>query len=168
MAGRPSETHGRGRPTELTAAKAQVICDLVRTGMPIVRIAASIGVRPQTISEWRAKGRDGRQPYADFAAAVNAAQADLERECLTNIKAAGLDAKNWTANCWILERLHPQAYAAAYYKVRAKATKAGEMAALKRSMTEALPLDEDGENALVEAICSDPKLSAKVKERLGK
>lgn len=99
--------------------------------MPIVRIAASIGVRPQTISEWRAKGRDGRQPYADFAAAVNAAQADLERECLTNIKAAGLDAKNWTANCWILERLHPQAYAAAYYKVRAKSAKQGENAAMK-------------------------------------
>lgn len=136
--------------------------------MPLNRVAAAIGVIPETMREWRRKGEAGQEPYAAFATGINDAQADLEKQCLANIQAAGFDLKTWQANAWTLERLQPKTYAAPFYKERAKATKAGEMAALKRSMTEALPLDEDGENALVEAVCSDPKLAAKIKERLGK
>lgn len=136
--------------------------------MPLNRVAAAIGVTATAMRAWRAKGRDGQEPYVAFAAAISEAQADLEKQCLANIQAAGFDLKTWQANAWTLERLQPKTYAAPFYKERAKATKAGEMSALKRSMTEALPLDEDGENALIEAVCSDPKLAAKIKERLGK
>lgn len=121
------------RPTVLTPEKARKAVELVGLGMPMMRVAAAIGVTIAALNTWRRKGSEdpAREPYASFAAGINQAQSDLEARCLSNIAMAGLDPKTWQANAWILERGKPEAYAGGYYRVRAKAAKRGEMDATR-------------------------------------
>ena len=124
-----------GRPSELTPRRQEAACDLIRRGLPLVAVAAGIGVSYSVFRAWRTQGAkpDAKQIHKDFLAATKAAESDLEVSCLANILAAGLDPKTWVANAWVLERRWPDRYAGPLVKVRAKAAKQGELAAMKAS-----------------------------------
>ncbi|MGL4444246.1 MAG: hypothetical protein ACRCU1_11510 [Alsobacter sp.] len=59
--------------------------------------------------DWLARGRDGEHGYAEFLDRVKGAEADIELEMVSRIKAASFDS--WQAAAWFLERTRPHDYA---------------------------------------------------------
>lgn len=67
-----------GRPTKLTAAKAQAIVEHIENGNYPEVAAQAEGVDRSTYYRWMARGRDGDQPYSDFHDQVTEARARAE------------------------------------------------------------------------------------------
>jgi transposase-like protein len=68
------------RPSKLTSAVQEAICDALSAGSSLAEAASKSGIAPSTVFEWLARGRgEDRRPtrrrYAAFAYAVAAAQA---------------------------------------------------------------------------------------------
>lgn len=98
-----------GRPTSLTDISAERIRQAVRKGATWQLAAAAAGVGRSTLMDWKAKGKRGEQPYADFLDSLKRAEAERADEALEHIqKAAGT---SWQAAAWYLERRYPQTFA---------------------------------------------------------
>ena len=96
-----------GRPTKLTPALQQKICEAVRAGNYLQTAAAFAGVHKTTLHRWlRFGAEEQRGQYHEFAQAVEKAQADSEaRDVALIAKAAGEGV--WQAAAWRLERKFP-------------------------------------------------------------
>ena len=67
-----------GNGTSRRHKREQILCDLLREGVPVARAAPAVGLHPTTITYWAWQGRSGNTAYGRFAAAYRDAR--LERE----------------------------------------------------------------------------------------
>jgi transposase len=96
-----------GRPTKLTPALQQKICDAVRAGNYLETAAAFAGIDKTTFHRWMRRGaRGSRGVYRDFSQAVEKALADAETRDVALIAKAAADGA-WQASAWRLERKFP-------------------------------------------------------------
>ena len=71
---------GRGRPLKLTPSVSSRICDAVRKGCYLATAAKGAGVSIDALQDWRNRGAEGQQPYADFLRDFEQAETDLEND----------------------------------------------------------------------------------------
>lgn len=98
-----------GRPSTLTPALTDAICQAVEMGISETAAAGAQGVDQGTISGWKRKGYE--QPGSTFAVfAVRLEKARHVAECglLRVIHTASVDT--WQAAAWILERRFHRSY----------------------------------------------------------
>lgn len=98
-----------GRPTKYTRAIGEQICKLVRSGVSVEAAAQSQGISKATVYSWREQGFNGKELYADFATALDKAQADIEARLTLNITHRAKD--DWRAAAWYLERRRAERFA---------------------------------------------------------
>lgn len=98
-----------GRPSRFTQELQDKIVAGVRMGLAMCVASELAGVPERTFRDWMAWGRDGREPYATFAHAVEKGIAESEAQLLSTIKDAS--KKEWTAAAWIMERRFPERWA---------------------------------------------------------
>ena len=128
-----------GRPTKLTAAVQQQICQAVSLGVSPTSAGAYLGIGKAVILEWLARGH-GQDPhrrqtplYAAFAEAVEKARASDELRRMGRLEQAAKGGQvlsekivhyadgrivterqytrpEWTADAWVLERTRPEQY----------------------------------------------------------
>jgi hypothetical protein len=89
-------------PHKLTIEAHERIVSLLRAGNFRETAAAAAGIDARTLRNWLKRGADGEEPFAAFAADLDAAEAQAEaRDVATIAKAASDD---WKAAAWRLER----------------------------------------------------------------
>jgi hypothetical protein len=91
----------RGKPN-LTPSQVQVILQLITLGASQATAAENVGVRPEAISNRKARDRD-------FAAAFAMARAKCKIGIIANIRRQA--QKDWRAEAWIAERMFPEEFA---------------------------------------------------------
>jgi len=92
----------RGRPSRLTPALQEAICQRLRAGCYVDVAASSSGIRVSAVHDWLAKGRVHKQGiYREFFVAVEKAKADAETSAVAHISAAA--RHDWRAAAWFLE-----------------------------------------------------------------
>lgn len=89
---------------EINTEKRQILIEAMAGGMTIRAAAALARLSPATVYNWLTFGRQGREPYAQFLADFEAAEAESLREALANVKEAG--RTDWKASAWYAERRH--------------------------------------------------------------
>jgi hypothetical protein len=98
-----------GRPSKLTPARQQKFCHLLAQGISRQAAAAMVGLTPETIRAWMARGKDpehhNHEVYAAFFRAVLKAEAEAEAAMVAHITAAA--PETWQAAAWWLERKKP-------------------------------------------------------------
>lgn len=97
------------RPTKLSPAVLEKVCEGVRLGMSYERAAERVGISATSLREWVRKDEAGVPRYRGVGAALQKARADGETRLLARIVKAG--EEDWKAAAWILERRHPESYA---------------------------------------------------------
>jgi len=96
-----------GRPTKLTPAVIDKICDALRGGNYRETAAAYAGVARSTFNEWMQRGHESKSGiFRDLADAVDKALADCEARNVAMIEKAAA-AGDWKAAGWFLERMFP-------------------------------------------------------------
>jgi hypothetical protein len=96
-----------GRQTNLTPEIGASICDGVREGLPLKTAAGIAGVPYATVREWISKGKDGVEPFLDFAADIEISQAFAQRDYLRRMTAAKGDPRRQRVLAHVFERLYP-------------------------------------------------------------
>lgn len=71
-------------------------------------IAAFMGVRPSTFSEWI--NHPANDVQAELADAIKKAEADYKNKLMASILKAG-EERDWRACAWLLERKYPDEFA---------------------------------------------------------
>jgi hypothetical protein len=108
-----------GRPIKLTRARMEMIVTAVRLGCPAGLAAALGGICRRSFYNWRGRGARALEAesrgesipprerlFADFAFAVQRAEAEWEHQLLQEIAASD----DWKAHAWLLERRFPDDY----------------------------------------------------------
>ena len=106
-------SRGKGRPTKLTPALQEKICQYIRLGMKYERAAIAAGISESTFYSWKEKGEQQKTgSYRDFLEALKKAEVTGEARLLAKIEQHGSDDKpgKWQALAWILERRHRSTY----------------------------------------------------------
>jgi len=90
-----------------------MICGYVNGGLSLELTAKAVGIAPQSITNWLAKGRrdDAEEPYASFAVDVDRAAAMYATALQQRVNKAS--EQDWKAAAWILERRFREDYARA-------------------------------------------------------
>lgn len=99
-----------GRPTKLTPELRDSICELIAQGNFPETAAQACGIHRATYYQWAARGRDGEQPFRDFADAVARARADAQVTLLSELRAKALEPKGGSHIQWLLERLNRERF----------------------------------------------------------
>ena len=89
-----------GRPSKYSPERAEIVLEALRNGNAKKTAAALAGVDNATIARWAIRS-------ADFALAIQKAEADAEASHVANIQAEAT-AGTWTASAWWLERRRHQ------------------------------------------------------------
>lgn len=97
-----------GRPTKFTPELGAAICKIVRAGVPVGVAAARKRIAKTTLYDWRKRGEQGEEPFAAFAADIEAAQAECEEKITYNVIAASKE--DWKAGAFYLKCRHPEIY----------------------------------------------------------
>ena len=109
-----------GRPSKLTEKSQKAICDAIKVGATREVAARAAGICKATLTSWISRARTEKerlgekgarrrkreQPYLDFLAALELAEAEGEVELLEEVKADGA-----TGAKWILARRYPNRWA---------------------------------------------------------
>lgn len=103
---------GAGRPTDLTPEISAAICDTIReTACSVYTAALAVGVSWSVVYYWERWGREGKQPYAQFAQAVMQARAEAEVSLVREFKRADREGLRSTQYYpFMLERRYPNEY----------------------------------------------------------
>ena len=99
-----------GRPSKLDDLVAQRIVQAVETGAPWYMAAAAGGVCRATLKAWKARARNGEEPYAAFLARLEKAEANGAVAMLDVIQDAARKG-TWQAAAWVMERRYPKQFA---------------------------------------------------------
>lgn len=67
-----------GRPTDCTPETTERVCAGLRMGMTWAAAAAHAGMHISSLVDWKARGRDGEEPFAAFLAATQRAEDECE------------------------------------------------------------------------------------------
>ncbi len=97
-----------GRPTKLTPEVQEAICKALERGEVHVHAAEHGGISETTYYEWRTRGEEGEQPFAEFLEATTRAEAKGRRLVFEKIRQHAVN--DWRAGAWLLERRYPQYY----------------------------------------------------------
>ena len=99
-----------GRPCKLDDLTAERIVQAVKIGAPWYMAAAAGGVNAATLRDWKARAKDGEEPFAAFYARLQKAEAEGACAVLDIIQSAAREG-TWQAAAWILERRYPKQFA---------------------------------------------------------
>lgn len=94
------------RPPKLTPEIGEKIVQLIRTGNYRETAAAAAGISRNTLRNWMKWGAMGKEPYVDFAAKLDEAEAAAEAHHVLRITSASKE--DWRAAAWILSRKYSQ------------------------------------------------------------
>ncbi len=95
-----------GAPTKLSDVGDELL-RLLERGCYLEPACLQVGITIDTLDNWRAWGRDGREPYATFLTAFSEARAKAENEMVEEIRQGDT---NWQSRAWLLERTRPERY----------------------------------------------------------
>ena len=112
------------RPSMYTDALGNRIVAMVQGCVPKSTAARSAGVGRSTLYEWISKGEAGEEPYASFAAKLDAAEADAEAAMIATVHEAS--AKDARHAQWMLERRFAKRWAS-QAKIESKVEHSGEV-----------------------------------------
>jgi hypothetical protein len=100
-----------GRPQAYTPAKAALIVQAIRKGLPYKLAAAAGGVSYNTFVRWRNDGSapDAPPHFRKFLMQCRQAEAEAAMRHLDLIEKAAKKL-NWQAAVWMLERRHPDLF----------------------------------------------------------
>lgn len=93
-----------GRIPTCTPEVTQRIVVQIAAGASFTAACAHAGVGRSTGKEWRAKGRQGIEPYAEFERAMELAEDAWQASAETMV----YRARDWKAQAWMLERRRPE------------------------------------------------------------
>lgn len=71
---------------KITDEITQICVDNIKLGMPYNACSKAIGITYQTWRNWEKWGQEGKLPYSKWYIAIQAAEADLMKECLESVK----------------------------------------------------------------------------------
>lgn len=99
-----------GRPQAYTPAKAALIVQAIRKGLPLKLAAAAGGVSYNTFVRWRNDGSatDALPKFREFLNQVRKAEAEAAQRFIGLIEKAA--KTQWQAASWMLERRHPDLF----------------------------------------------------------
>lgn len=136
---------GPGRPSLLTPALQEKLCNLLCSGSYRKVAAVSVGICERTLRHWCEWGGEGREPYAAFVAAIEKAESEGELALLAKVEAGG---EGWQSKAWILERRWP-----ARWSGRVRLQVSEELGAFADKVRR--NLDEPTYRRVIEATCED-------------
>jgi hypothetical protein len=101
-----------GRGGRFNATVAATIIGKLKLGAHKAHAALSAKISPRTLEDWLERGRAGDKKYAEFAADVDAAMADIGIRLQVAIMTAAIKGHvgDWKAAAWDLERRFPKLY----------------------------------------------------------
>ena len=103
---RPAKTHPQGRPTMCTPEVIERLCAEMEALGFVGAACARAGVAKSTVEEWVQRGKDGQEPFAEFAGRWAQARARANARHVEAIQAS----PDWRARAWLLERAAPDEY----------------------------------------------------------
>lgn len=88
------------------------IIDALKAGAYKVHAANAAYISVETLEKWVLAGREGVEPYVEFARDVDQARAEDALRCQSIISAASMRKieGDWKAAAWCLERKFPKLY----------------------------------------------------------
>lgn len=96
-----------GRPTDLNAEVAYMICEMVKLGTTYEVAARAAGISARTFQNWKQRAKQEPESiYAEFLQNLEMAEAQGEVVHLSTVSKAGPDGAKW-----ILAARHPERYA---------------------------------------------------------
>jgi hypothetical protein len=119
------QTSETGRYSKCTPDRIDAIEQDIILGLSNKDAALANDIDPATIGYWMKRGRiqaerynadpdyippSGERMFLYFYKRINSAVAKRKKLYLSRIAAAGEDPKHWTANAWMLERMHTQEF----------------------------------------------------------
>jgi hypothetical protein len=103
-----------GRPTSLNQHVQDVMVAGVKKGLTLRLCCMAAGISTTSLHEWRERAKEGEQPFADFAKALEQAEADHAASLLTVIADMATGAKSEAIKVdsakWLLAQRHPHDY----------------------------------------------------------
>lgn len=90
------------KPPNLEGESATALLKLLAGGNYIATACAVVGIPERTYQEWMAKGREGKEPFAEFKLKADEALAEGESALVEIVRTAATD--EWRAAAWLLER----------------------------------------------------------------
>lgn len=126
----PYDFGRHGRRTKCTPEIIRKIAIMIANGSTAKEAALLAGISESVFYRWIKRGRKERirleelgiedddkseadmneLPYLELFEAVNTAIPLRKAILVERIRKAGEDSRNWTANAWLLERLHPDEF----------------------------------------------------------
>lgn len=106
-----SKKSGRWKLAYTPEVHKEVVASLKR-GAYQVHAANAAGVSITTLQRWVKLGREGVEPYVQFAIDIDRARAEdaLRNQAVISAAAIGKVAGDWKAAAWNLERKFPKLY----------------------------------------------------------
>ena len=113
------------------------LIEAVREGNYRETAARLAGIGRSTFYRWLDKARESPEgPYGDFAARLDAAEAEAEADAVRDIREAG--RTTWQARAWYLERRHPSRWGR---RAEVKEDDQGDKAAEKKPSEWTVPVE---------------------------
>lgn len=110
-----------GRPTVLTDAITQKLCEEIEAGNTFSTSCRTVGVAVRSFYHWRRTGKqraeagkDESDIFVRFYHAIDMAEAKAERAALEVIR----NANTWQAAAWYLERRYPDKWGSQRREIR--------------------------------------------------
>ena len=98
-----------GRPTDCTPEKTEEVCQWLASGCYAETACGLSGISQSAYYDWKRKGEEGEEPYAQFVEAVTRAEQKAEARAVALINKAGEeDPRNLQ---WWLARRHSKRWA---------------------------------------------------------
>lgn len=139
-----------GRPTDLTPRVQREICERLEKGLSLADAAQLSGVGASTVYQWQAKGREGIEPYAEFAEAVARARARAKEILIDQVQmyAQADQPQSWRSALELYKELMGSSRAAEMERAREEVT--GEILDRLRAR-----LDPPTFARVVDALCDE-------------
>jgi len=104
--------HLTGRPTKLTLALQDKICQIIADGHYLITACNAVGIHPETFRRWlewaESEANNGGGIYYEFSLSIKRAEAQAEQALLAVVKDKAIIGKEWLPAMTILERRHPE------------------------------------------------------------
>lgn len=101
-------------PNTWTPQIQQVLAEAAADLVPYDDQAYLAGLHPRTYRRWRARAKQGEEPYSEIMIPIWAAEAKAKRAQIGEIRSVATGQHgglpNWQASAWLLERRFPREY----------------------------------------------------------
>lgn len=97
------------RPTKLTPALTDRICELIEVGMPYHLVCDAVGIVESTFYDWIEKGTQSttKKEFSEFSKRVNQSKAKVVEQYLQRLDGYSKNGSVY-ATTWFLERRCPE------------------------------------------------------------